>query len=101
MAAGDLLNRLILVAAVPVLTACGITGGTVTAKSYAPAHDETVVMTIGGCTCYPETDHIPECWRIDFAKDDDTNDVCVSKVDWDRFQIGQRIETAEPDGSSP
>lgn len=77
------------------LTACGIQDGVVTSKSYVPEHTYTTITTINGCPCYPVIWTDPECWEVDFAKGDDTNDACLSKVDWDRYNVGDRIRIAD------
>jgi hypothetical protein len=66
-------------------------GGTVTAKAYVPAHDESTVVLVGK-VIVPSTNHIPECWQLSFT-DPDTGQVgttCVPRGQYDQTPIGAR-----------
>lgn len=81
-----------LALAVVALAGCSsISAGRVTDKGYDPAYSITTITTIGGCTCYPNTQDYPECWRLDIADHGETGWICVPEQVWNETAQGEWV----------
>lgn len=64
--------------------------GTIVEKEYEPAKTKHSCTTSHGkraCT----SKKTPECWEIEYRTDSgDEEEVCVSRREYDRYQVGQR-----------
>lgn len=61
--------------------------GTIISKQYSPATSTMVCSPVGKttiCNAIP----IPECWQLTFHDGDDSGDVCVDPVTWERIEVG-------------
>ena len=61
--------------------------GTVISKQYSPA-TATLICTNTGKVSVCNPIPIPECWGLTFHDGDDSGDVCVDPVTWERTEVG-------------
>ena len=63
------------------------TAGTVISKEHTDAWTQVACTTVGKVTtCNPV--YWPECWGITFSDGSDTGDTCVTREQFDNYQIG-------------
>lgn len=82
-------------AATFTLTGCSsINSGTITNKTFTPAHNTTSTMCYayikGMCTVWiPTTTHHNDAYRFDLRKGDKTGWVSVTKDNFDKYSVGE------------
>jgi hypothetical protein len=76
------------------LIACGIESGKVDGKKFIPAYDifrmQCQYANNNACGIQiPVFDHYDECWELYLTAGDDDGTVCVSKLEYDSYNIGE------------
>lgn len=84
----------LLVPAAVLLSACGVSAGTVVSKEVVPPHWEVDCMHIGNNPCVPYNNYIPACYWMALDSGDQG---CVSPEEYDSHDIGSFYTDEETD----